>query len=497
MIEQLPILNMLAFLFMALIIPLFRKRSFNVTTNLGLAVLFMVFISSIVLVFEVINHGGFYYQFGNYNRFIGIEFLIDPFSALFALFIVSLVIIIYIYSTGDATEGIAEKSYGRYYILLFILLFAMLGIIYTNDLFNIYVFMEILSITTVSIISIKRKKENYRAAFRYVMLNEVGSLSYLFGVALLYMVTGYTNIELVAESIQGNFALYPANILTAIVFMIIGVGIKAAIFPFHVWLPDAHATAPSSSSAILSAIVVKVYILILIKVLFRVFGIEILDSVYIPTILMIVASTGMIMGSVFAIAQKDIKRMLGYSSVAQIGYILLGISMASVLGLQAAFFHIMSHGFMKAALFLSVGAIIYKLKIRQVKDFDGVAYQMPVAMFVFSLAALGMIGIPLTTGFISKLNLGLAALDSGYIILIAVLIVSGLLNALYYLPIIIQAFLKDNKADVHMMHIEKIPKTMLFPIAFLGVLIFGIGVFPGFFLDLFMKAAEAIMVVVV
>jgi multicomponent Na+:H+ antiporter subunit D len=496
MIEQLPILNMLIFLLMALIIPLFKKRSFSVTTNLGLGVLGIVIISSGVLLYHVHTAEAFYYQFGPYNRFIGIEFLIDPFSTIFAFFIVFLVTIIYVYSTGDATEGVAEKEYGRYYILLFILLFAMFGIIYTNDLFNTYVFMEILSITTVSIISIKRKKENYTASFRYVMLNEVGSLSYLFGVALLYMVTGYTNIELVFESIQGNFAMYPANILTAIVFMIIGIGIKAAIFPFHVWLPDAHSTAPSSSSAILSAIVVKVYILILIKVLFRVFGIDILDTVYIPTILMIVASTGMIMGSIFAIAQKDIKRMLGYSSVAQIGYIVLGISMASVLGLQAAFFHIMSHGFMKAALFLSVGAVIYKQKIRKVKDFDGVGYQMPISMLVFSLAALGMIGIPLTTGFISKLNLGLAALDINQAILIGVLVLSGFLNALYYLPIMIQAFLKDNKAGVRVMRIEKVPKTMLFSIIFLGLLIIGFGIFPSLALELFYKAAEAVMVVI-
>lgn len=492
MIEQLPIINLIVFISMALIIPLFRKKSFSNTTNLGLGALFLVLLSSIYLLYHVQTEGAFYYRFGNYDRFFGIEFLIDTFAVFFSVFIISLIIVIYLYSTGDATKGVAEKEYGRFYILLFILLFAMFGIIYTNDLFNTYVFMEILSITTVSIISIKRKKENYTASFRYVMLNEIGSLSYLFGIALLYMITGYTNLDLVAEGVREGWTLYPANIMTAIAFMVTGVGIKAAVFPFHIWLPDAHSTAPSSSSAILSAIVVKVYILILIKVLFRVFGIDILVELNIPTVLMIVAASGMIMGSIFAIAQKDIKRMLGYSSVAQIGYIILGISLVSTLGLQASFYHILSHGLMKTALFLSVGAVIYYKGIRKVSDFDGIGFQMPITMFVFSIAALGMIGIPLTSGFISKVNLGIAALDANQIWLIAILVVSGFLNALYYLPIIISAFLHDNKENIRTMRIEKIPKTMMIPIVLLGIAILTLGIFPNLVMGILKTIADAI-----
>ncbi|MFP4286141.1 MAG: complex I subunit 5 family protein [Candidatus Izemoplasmataceae bacterium] len=493
MIEQLPIINLIIFIGMALIIPLFKKRNFTLTTTLSFIALLIVIINSIILVHYVQTEGSFYYRFGNYERFIGIELLIDAYSTFFTLFVVTLVTVIYVYSTGDATEGIVEREYGRYYILLFILLFAVFGIIYTHDLFNTYVFMEILSITTVSIISIKRKKENYTASFRYVMLNEVGSLSYLFGVALLYMITGYTNIELVSDIVQNSFELYPANITMAIGFMLTGIGIKAAIFPFHIWLPDAHSTAPSTSSAILSAVIVKVYIIVLVKVLFRVFGVDILESLNIPIILSIVAGIGMIMGSVFAMAQKDIKRMLGYSSVAQVGYIILGVSLMSMLGLQAAFYHILSHGLMKAALFLSVGAIVYHKKTRRVNDFDGIAYSMPMSMLVFSVAALGMIGIPLTSGFISKFNLSIAALDASKGILIAVIIVSGFLNALYYLPILIQAFLKESKEGLTTMHKESLPKTMIFPILLLGVLILLIGIFPNLVLGLLEAAALSLM----
>ena len=491
MIEQLPILNMLLFLLTALVIPIFRKKAFKVTLFIGFFVLLIVLVSQGFLLFHVNQVGAFYYHFGNYTGLIGIEFKIDAFSVFFTTFIVFLTLIIYVYSCGDATEGIAEKEYGRYYILLFVLLFSMFGIIYTNDLFNTYVFMEILAITTCSIISIKRKKENYTASFRYVMLNEIGSLSYLFGVALLYMVTGYTNVELVSRSIQDVYQVYPANIMTAIAFMVVGIGIKAAVFPFHIWLPDAHSHAPSSSSAILSAIVVKVYLVVMVKILFRVFGLDILQDLNVGIILLVIAGFGMIMGSFFALAQKDVKRMLGYSSVAQIGYIFLGIGLMSHIGLTAAFYHIVSHGFMKAALFLSVGAIIYYRNIRRVDKFDGMSFKMPIAMAVFSIAALGMIGIPLTSGFLSKLYLGIAALDHGMVIFIVIIIISGLLNAMYYLPILIAAYLKGNKDTVDK-GIERAPKMMVIPIVLLGILVLLLGIYPQLIQSFIDQAAQAI-----
>lgn len=492
-IEQLPIINLLLFMSMALVIPLLKRRPFKYTLILGFIVLGLVMISSGYLLWYVNNVEIINYTFGGHDARFGIEFVVDPFSALFTTIIVGLASIIYIYSSGDATEGIEKNEYGRYYVLLFILMMSMFGILYTNDLFNTYVFIEILSITTCAIISIKRKKDTYTSAFRYVMMNEIGSLSYLFGVALIYMATGFTNITLIGESIQNAYALYPFNIIIALGFMVIGLGIKAAIFPFHIWLPDAHSSAPSTSSAILSAIVIKVYILVFVKVLFRVFGIDILNDLNIPLILLIIAGVGMIMGSIFAIAQKDVKRMLGYSSVAQIGYILLGIALLSFSGLRAAFFHILSHGLMKTALFLSVGEIIFYKKTRKVNDFDGLGFIMPVAMGVFSIAALGMIGLPLTSGFISKLNLGLAVLDSNQVIFLVVLIVSSLLNVIYYLPIIISAFLKNEKYHYRMTSIEPTPRTMIFPLLLLGLLIVVVGIFPNSFIGLIEAAASSIL----
>ncbi len=492
-IEQLPIINLLLFLLMALVIPLLKRKSFTITLVLGFIVLGLVFSSSAFLLWYVNNVGDISYTFGGHEAKFGIEFLVNPFSALFTTMIVGLAMIIYIYSSGDATEGIESTEYGRYYVLLFILLMSMFGILYTNDLFNTYVFIEILSITTCSIISIKKKKDTYTSAFRYLMMNEIGSLSYLLGIALIYMATGYTNIELVSSSIGPVFAANPTNIIMAVGFIVIGFGIKAAVFPFHVWLPDAYSSAPSTSSAILSGIVSKGYLLVLIKILYKVFGLDILGELNIQIMLLVLAATAMIAGSIFAIAQKDVKRMLAYSSVSQVGYILLGIALFSFLGLRAAFFHIFSHALMKTALFLSVGEIIFYKKTRKVNDFDGLGYIMPVAMGVFSIAALGMIGIPLTSGFVSKLNLGIAALDGNYTIFLVVLIVSSLLNVVYYLPIIILAFLRNEKYHYRLTAIEHTPTTMITPLFILAGLILAIGIFPNLILPLIDAAISTLI----
>ena len=477
-VEHLPILNLILFMSMALVIPLLRRQPFKITLILGFIVLGLVSVSSIYLLYHVNQFDAIHYTLGGHDTRFGIELLVDPFSALFTTIIVLLASIIYVYSSGDRTEGIEPNEYGRYYVLLFVLLMSLFGVLYTNDLFNTYVFIEILSITTCALISIKRKREAYSSAFRYVMMNELGSLSYLFGVALLYMATGITNISLIGQALQTAYETYPFNVVIALTFMMIGLGIKAAIFPFHVWLPDAHSSAPSTSSSLLSAIVIKVYVLVLIKILFRVFNVEILLDLNMRTVLLVVAGIGMIMGSVFAIAQQDVKRMLGYSSVAQIGYILLGIGLLSWEGLRASFFHILSHGLMKTALFLSAGEIIYYKRTRRVNDFDGIGFIMPVAMSVFSIAALGMIGLPFTSGFISKLYLGTALLDGRQVVFLGVLIVSSLLNVMYYLPIIILAFLKNEKYQYRLTSIERAPSTMIGPLVLLGLLIVLLGVVP-------------------
>ncbi len=483
-----PVYILLLLLATAVIIPLVGKDSFPKIKRMMMTVLPVTWVISLVTLMKVYREGSFIYNFGNWSEKIGVQFVIDEFSALMGLFILTMAFFIILYSLKDIEHEIESDQFSGYYTLVFILLFSMLGITFTNDLFNMYVFMEILSLTSCSIISIKRKKDNYMASFRYLVLNTIGSLSVLLGIALLYMVTGHLNITEAARNIAEIWRIYPSNILVAVGFMLTGMGIKAAVFPLHIWLPDAHSSAPTPSSALLSGVVVKVYIFTVIKILFKLMGINIVKSLGVPAYITYFAAVGMIMGSVFAIGQKDIKRMLAYSSVAQIGYIFLGLGLATKQGLSAALFHVISHALMKSALFLSAGAIIYKKGKRDIRDLDGIGYEMPITMVVFTIAAFGMIGIPGINGFMSKIYLSFAVLEAEKPVYLAIILASSFLNAIYYLPIIISAFLKEGKDRKNVMKMDDLPKRMIIPMVCIALGCIIIGFYPQLIMDLVEKA---------
>ena len=483
------IISLLSLLVAALIVPFFKTKHKRAMMWFSLTVLTFALIVQILIARYVTLNGAFYYAFGGYESTLGISFLVDSFSVLIATFIIGLTWLIFVYGWANIKSDFEKSETARYVNLVLIMIFSMVSMVYTNDLFNTYVFMEIMSITTVAIISVKQKKENYSAAFRYLMLNEVGSLSFLFGIGMLYMIGGQLNMEAVALVIEQGWPLYSWNIGLALGLMILGIAIKSAIYPMHVWLPDAHGSAPSTSSAILSSIVVKVYLVVLIKVLYRIFGFEIVASLGLDHLLTLLAVLGMIIGSLFAMAQKDSKRLLGYSSVSQIGYIVLGISLGTTLGLYAALFHIISHGILKTSLFLSVGSFISEKKLRKTHEFKGLGVKMPLATAVFTVSSLGMIGIPITSGFIAKWQLGLALSEISWF-LIGVVLLSSLLNAVYYLPILIDFYLKPNPEHQTQLTWDGMPKRMAFVLIFLALTGLTIGLFPGL-LESFIQLAVA------
>lgn len=469
--------------------PLLMKRLDRKGQYFILMVLVVSLFLSGYLLFQVMTHGSYMYNVGNWSPTIGIQFSIDEFSTMMVFFILMMTTLVVVYSLRDIEHEILPKQIPVYYSLVFLLLVGMVGITFTNDLFNTYVFMEILAMTSCAIISIKRKKENFMAAFKYLMLNTLASISFLFGVTLLYMATGFLNITEMSNQMATAWEIYPTNILLALGFMAAGLGIKAAVFPLHTWLPDAHSSAPTPSSALLSGLVVKVYIFVAMKVLFRLVGTDIIiGNLGIHNYIAYFAATGMIMGSVFAIGQKDIKRMLAYSSVAQLGYIFLGIGMATTQGLSVSLFHVVSHGLMKSALFLSAGAIIYKTEKRKINDLSGIGYEMPLTMIVFSIAALGMIGIPGMSGFMSKWYLALAVLESNQPFYLLVILLSSFLNAVYYLPIIVAAFLKPREDGSEEMTRDGIPRTMTVPMMIIAGLIILVGIFPQILMNIIERA---------
>jgi len=477
MMRHLPVLVVLLPLLSAILIPLLPKPkeySFGLSIFSLSAMVILAFISFI----NVSVHGMFSYVFGNYAPNIGIEFRIDGLIAFLVLFIVFLAWVITLYSFKSIQKEIKDFQMKAYYSLVMLMLFSVVGMLYTNDLFNMYVFMEILSITSTAIISIQHRKENFLASFRYLMLSSIGSLTILLGLAFLYMVSGQLNMDAMRLLMPSIWILYPTNVVLAVGFILSGFAIKSAMFPLHVWLPDAYTYAPNSSSAYLASFVGKVYMISMIKFMFRVIGVDIIASLNIDEFILVMAASGMILGSVFAIGQKDIKRLLAYSSVAQVGYVFLGMGLLSEAGLAAAIFHIVSHALMKSALFLSAGAMIYATGKRKLSEFDGIGFRMPITMVVFAIAAAGMVGIPGVSGFMSKIYLGLALIGDRHPIYLSLILLSSFLNAIYFMPILISAFLKENPERKNELKRDDLPVSMLVPMVVLAVAMLVVGYFP-------------------
>jgi len=310
-----PVYILMLLLIFAVIIPLQKKPFGKKFQIIMISVLGIAWVMALLELLKVLGDAPYSYTFGSYPSGIGIEFLVDEFSVLMTLVVLTLSILIVLYSLKDLEHEIESSRMYSYYTLVFLLIFSMIGMIFTNDMFNLYVFMEVLSITSVAIIAIKKKKDTLMASMKYLMMGAIGSVTVLMGIALIYMVTGQLNMSAINLEINQVWALYPRNILLAMGFMITGFSIKAAIFPLHNWLPDAHSTAPTPSSALLSGLVVKAYIFAIAKIIYRVVGQNISVEIGITNYLIIFAVLSMIMGSVFALAQRDIKRRLAYSSV--------------------------------------------------------------------------------------------------------------------------------------------------------------------------------------
>ncbi len=478
----------------AAIFPLIHERP-RLVAWLATLITSATAVLAVILLVHVSANGSFSIVFSSTTAAIGIELVISSFSALFAVLITVITSLILLFSIENIQRDVEEDRIARYYTIALVLVFAMLVLMYTNDLFNAYVFMAIVAITATALVSIKQKKENFMAGFRYLILSEIGSLVYLLGVAILYLLTGSLNMELVHELLQPLAQSQEIAIYAATAFIMIGLSIKAAVFPLHIWLPDAHASAPSSSSALLSAIVIKAYLVIMIKFLYVVLGPELVTQLSLGRYLLFIGVVAMIMGSFFALGQRDVKRILAYSTVAQVGYIIIGLGLMNPLGLFAAMFHMTSHAIMKSALFLSSGVFIHYKKRRRVHQFQGLGYLAPLSMVVFGIASLGMIGIPLTSGFVGKFQLSLGSVAAGESWIVVFILISSFLNAMYFLPLLLRAYIGESSHHEHLksIKIEAVPKTMLVPVSILGLSVVVLGVFPTPFFDL-LDLAVAVLI---
>ncbi|MCR5311565.1 MAG: sodium:proton antiporter [Lachnospiraceae bacterium] len=342
-------------------------------------------------------------------------------------------------------EEVEDTKYNLYYILVNLMLCSLIALVYTNDLFTAYVFVEINTISACGLIMIRQIGRTLVAAIRYMIMSLLGSGLFLVGICMLYDLTGHLLMSNIKESVALIYASgeYREPLLVAIAFLIVGLSVKSALFPFHAWLPDAYGYATISSAAILSSLVSKGYIFLLIKIVYRVIGFEVLKDTRLLNVLFVFACCGIVFGSVNAMREKDIRRMVAYSSVAQIGYIYLGLSLGTKAGMIAAVFQILSHGATKSMLFISaIGLTDTSNTSRKFSDLTGSAFRNKFAGLGFAAGSLSMVGIPLFSGFISKILFMDAAVETSGKMLptMIVLAVSTVLNAIYFMKTVIRIY---------------------------------------------------------
>lgn len=456
----------------ALVLHLIYYWRPRICPYIATGIISLSFISALILLVKVIHSpNGYLEYFAGHSwsgqRYlasgqpIGIVVRTDLFGALIAALVTGLGTLASIYSKHYIPHTIKTSNIGYYYCLLVLMIAGMAGICLTGDCFNFYVFLEVASISSYGLVAMPQTKQSLEAAFKYMVVGALGSILLVFGIVLLFSATGTLNMAYAAQQVHKIVTAPPGNplhnfrhlVFASLGMFIIGLSVKSAFFPAHAWLADAHPAAPSSISALLSGLMVKsTGVFLFIRFLFTVFGLHKHEyGMLLAPLLMIIAIITIIGGSVFAIAQNDIKRMLAYSTVAQMGYILMGVSLISPAGLEGAILHIFNHALMKSLLFMSAGALIYKTGIRDIREMSRIGYRMPVTMVCFTVAAMSMIGIPPLNGFMSKWALAKAALDANLPMLVVVLLISSLLNAVYYFRVVGTAFF--GRAQQH----EEIP----------------------------------------
>ncbi len=387
-------------------------------------------------------------------------------------------------SMSMISHDVEKKLIPFYYFLLLGLLGTLNAVVFFESLLGVFVSIELSSFAAAGIVIVKNQTENVHAGLKYLSLSILGSTLVLMGMVILYVATSPERLDIssIAAVIKssGFMAEKSSYIVWAYSLITSGVAFKAALFPCHIWLPDAHGTAPSPSSATLSALVLKAYIVFYMKIVFGGAGFAIIAGSGLRILLnvvMVVGVIAMIAGSCLAIMQTDIKRMIAYSSVAQMGYIFMGIGLGTEFGLFAALFHILSHAVTKSGLFLVAGSIIEQTHNRDLRKMGGLGKIMPITMALFTVGGLSMIGIPLLVGFNSKWNFATGIVGSGTYWLLIPLSISALLNALYYLPVVIRAFFgKEAKEMTEPFASKERPVKDLLPIILLavGVVFFGV-----------------------
>ena len=426
--------------------------------------------------------GEFTFTMGHFTAPWGNEIRAGLIEPMFAS-LLSLVLLLSVLAIREK-RYIEKGKLNLFFVMADLIQAALLALLYTNDVFTAYVFIEICTIASSGLLMIRGWGRTTVAATRYMIFSLIGSAFYLIGIILLYDITGQLLMPQITDAVSALWASgnYRLPLLMTIGLIVTGLGIKSGMFPFFFWMPDTYGYASPDAAAILSGVVSKVYILLLVKIIYSVIGAEVFFATGLHWLLLAFGICGMVVGSVLAMRERQLDRMLAFSSAAQIGYIYMGIGMGQV-GMTAALLHITAHAVTKPLLFLSMAKLSNMSGgSRKFADIAGAGYRAPVSGVCFTVGAMSMVGVPGLVGFSSKLWFAYAAIASDTAVTIAVLLalaVSTLLNAFYCLRAVIILWSPGGNAEPLKDTAPHERPLFITALAGFTVMIFAAGVFPG------------------
>ncbi|MDY3920260.1 MAG: proton-conducting transporter membrane subunit [Candidatus Limivivens sp.] len=401
--------------------------------------------SAAVLAFAIGTGESYVYMMGHFPAPWGNEIRVGILEAGMAVFFCVIMLLSMLGGVREREREIDETKMNLYYVMVNLLLCSLLALIYTNDLFTAYVFVEINTISACGLIMIRQNGRTIEAATRYMIMSLLGSGLLLLGICFLYDLTGHLLMSNIQEQVRAIYeaGTYRIPLMVSLGLMSVGIAIKSALYPFHSWLPDAYGYSTLSSAAILSSLVSKGYIFLLVKIFYRVIGIDIVRDSRVIDVLFVFGIAGMIMGSISAIRESNIRRMIAYSSVAQIGYIYMGFGLGTATGVMASIYHVISHAATKSLLFVAASGITdVSGDNTDFFELTGAGYRNKLAGLAFTVGSLSMVGVPMFSGFISKLLFSQAAMASRDKILptLIALAISTILNAVYFMKTVIRIY---------------------------------------------------------
>ena len=444
---------------------------------------------SLALLGRVMSSGVISYAIGAWAPPIGIEYRVDIVHARVLVIVSGIGALVAPYALAGAEREIEARRISLFYSAYLLCLSGLLGIAITGDVFNVFVFLEISSLSAYALISLGQDRRALTSAFRYLVMGSVGATFIVIGIGLLYSMTGTLNMADLAVLLPDVWE--SRTVKVAYGFLAVGFCLKLALFPLHLWLPNAYTYAPSPVTAFMASTATKVAVYMLLRFFLTVFGAAFsFDVMALDRVLMPLALTAIVSMSLVAIFQVNVKRLLAYSSVAQVGYMILGLSFATVTGLTATLLHLFNHALMKGALFMAMGCVMYRIGSVRIEAMAGLGRRMPATMAAFVAGGLSLVGVPLTVGFVSKWFLILGALERGWWPVAVLVLLTSLMALVYVWRVVEVAYFREFSGDEAT---REAPWTLLWPTWALVILNLYFGIDAGRTAGIAEQAAQVLM----